>query len=162
MGDELGFFASSLSAPLPDLSRQAFWDAAKGVHGTLKKSIAETNLFRMLIANSVHPTLLDAMYFQKYGLSNEPLAGKLLRKTRWHNNVDNLTYQDKEERYSIDAEMLREDESHRETSRSRDVATRRGGRGRDCGRSISARSGNTVGSSDDSKADSKSRERRER
>ena len=91
-------------------------------------------------------------------------AERLVSMVGWVDsaNVDNLTYRDKKERHSIDADMLREEESHRETSRSRDAATRRGGRSRDCGRSVSARSGNTVGSSDDRKADSKSRERRER
>ena len=36
------------------------------------------------MADSVHPTLLDSMYFLKYGFLNEPLSKKLLRKMSWH------------------------------------------------------------------------------
>lgn len=37
----------------------------------------------MLVADRIHPTLLDGMYFQEYGLLNEPLARKLLKNVHW-------------------------------------------------------------------------------
>jgi NRPS condensation-like uncharacterized protein len=84
VGEVLGFFASSLSVNLPDTSREPFWDSARAVHEAIKQELARTDLFRMLMADGVHPTLLDALYFQKLGMLNESLARKLLRKMSWH------------------------------------------------------------------------------
>ena len=48
------------------------------------KELSTTKLFRMLTSEYIHPTLLDSLYFQKYGLLNEVMPGKLLRKMGWH------------------------------------------------------------------------------
>ncbi len=84
VGEVLGFYASSLSVTLPAPSRAAFWDTARAVHKAIRKALDRTDLFRMLMADGVHPTLLDALYFQKLGLLDEPLAKKFLRKMSWH------------------------------------------------------------------------------
>jgi len=83
-GDSFGFYASSLTVKLPYSSQWSFWDNARRVHTRIMKELSTTNLFRMLTSEYIHPTLLDSLYFQKYGLLNETMPGKLLRKMGWH------------------------------------------------------------------------------
>jgi hypothetical protein len=83
-GESLGFYASSLTVKLPYSPRRSFWDNARRVHSKITKTLARTNLFRMLSAEQVHPTLLDSLYFQKYGLLDRAMPSKLLRKMGWH------------------------------------------------------------------------------
>jgi NRPS condensation-like uncharacterized protein len=83
-GEALGFYASSLTVELPYSPRRSFWDNARKVHSKIKKGLARTNLFRMLSTEQVHPTLLDSLYFQKYGLLDAAMPSKLLRKMGWH------------------------------------------------------------------------------
>jgi hypothetical protein len=91
-------------------------------------------------------------------------GGRLLSIVDWVDlaNAEKLTYQDKKERYSIDENELHRDRTHGETAGSYVVAARHGDRARGYDRSISARSSSTMGRSDDRKADSKSRESRDR
>lgn len=84
VGEVLGFYASSLTVKLPYSPKGTFWDAARKVHRTISGNLAKTNIFRMLTADKIHPTLLDALYFDKYGLYEFPLARKLLKKMGWH------------------------------------------------------------------------------
>ena len=83
-GESFGFYASSLTVTLPYSSQRSFWDNARRIHARIMRELATTNLFRMLSSEHIHPTLLDALYFQKYGLLNETMPGKLLRKMGWH------------------------------------------------------------------------------
>jgi hypothetical protein len=83
-GESFGFYASSLTVKLPYSPWRSFWDNARRVHSKITKELARTNLFRMLSAEQVHPTLLDSLYFQKYGLLDAGIPSKLLRKMGWH------------------------------------------------------------------------------
>lgn len=83
-GESFGFYASSLTVKLPYSSQRSFWDNARRVHTRIMKELSTANLFRMLSSEHIHPTLLDSLYFQKYGVLNEALPGKLLRKMGWH------------------------------------------------------------------------------
>jgi hypothetical protein len=38
----------------------------------------------MLISNMIDPTLIDSLYFNRYGLINESIPQKFLRKMGWH------------------------------------------------------------------------------
>jgi hypothetical protein len=68
VGDALGFYASSLTAELKHDPRARFWDGARKVHGAIRRALKKTDLFRMLKAEALHPTLLDSLYFAKYEL----------------------------------------------------------------------------------------------
>ncbi|MEM9150105.1 MAG: condensation domain-containing protein [Cyanobacteria bacterium P01_F01_bin.3] len=83
-GESFGFYASSLTVKLPYSPRRSFWDNARKVHSRISKELARTNLFRMLSSEQIHPTLLDALYFQKYGLLDDAIPGQFLRKMGWH------------------------------------------------------------------------------
>jgi len=83
-GESFGFYASSLTVKLPYSARRSFWDNAKKVHSRIAKEFARTNLFRMLSSEQIHPTLLDSLYFRKYGLLDGAIPSKLLRKMGWH------------------------------------------------------------------------------
>ena len=83
-GESFGFYASSLTVKLPYSPRQSFWDNARKVHSKIVKELARTNLFRMLSSEQIHPTLLDSLYFRKYGLLDGTLPSMFLHKMGWH------------------------------------------------------------------------------
>jgi NRPS condensation-like uncharacterized protein len=88
VGEAFGFYASSLTLNLTYSPRDTFWDNARAIHLRISNELSRTNLFRMLIAGMVHPTLQDALYFTKYGLLNETIPRRILHKKGWHQ----LTY----------------------------------------------------------------------
>jgi NRPS condensation-like uncharacterized protein len=83
-GESFGFFASSLTVKLDYSPDKSFWDNARSVHAKITGELDKTNLFRMLVSDLIHPTLLDSLYFQKYSLINESMPAKFLRKMGWH------------------------------------------------------------------------------
>ena len=83
-GEAFGFYASSLTVKLPYSPQMSFWDNARNVHSRIMRELSRTNLFRMLISEQIHPTLLDSLYFRKYGMLDEAMPSKLLRKMGWH------------------------------------------------------------------------------
>ena len=83
-GDSFGFYASSLTVKLPYSPRMTFWVNARIVHARFGKELARTDLFRMLSSQLIHPTLLDSLYFRKYGVIDGAMPNKLLRKMKWH------------------------------------------------------------------------------
>lgn len=83
VGEALGFYASSHKVVLKGYQGQSFWDAARIVHAQLKRSIDKANPFQMLAATLLDPTLLDSLYFSKYGFAPNRLSGRLLKKMKW-------------------------------------------------------------------------------
>ena len=84
VGEAFGFYASSLTVKLPYSPRKSFWDNARQMHSKIAKELSKTNIFRMLSSERVHPTLIDSLYFRKYGLLDENMPKMLLRKMGWH------------------------------------------------------------------------------
>lgn len=82
--DALGFYASSLTVNLQYCPTMSFWDNARAVHAQITEELNRTNLFRMLSSELIHPTLLDSLYFRKYGLIEDSMPKKILRKFKWH------------------------------------------------------------------------------
>lgn len=83
-GEAFGFYASSLTVDLDYDPGRSFWDNARRTHSKITTGIAKTNPFRMLSALAVHPTLLDSLYFSKYGLLADPMPKRLLHRMGWH------------------------------------------------------------------------------
>jgi len=83
VGEAFGFYASSLTAQLTYDPHQNFWDSARAVHEKIKDSLAKTNIFRSLSAELLAPTLLDSLYFSKYGLIKSGLSAKLVQQMNW-------------------------------------------------------------------------------
>jgi len=83
VGEAFGFYASSLSTRLEYDSKMTFWDAARSIHEKIGTSLEKTDIFRMLVGESIHPTLLDSMYFSKYGLLQNGMSNKLLKRMKW-------------------------------------------------------------------------------
>jgi hypothetical protein len=83
-GESFRFYASSLTVKLPYSPKKSFWANAKKVNFRITKKLDRTNLFRMLSSEQIHPTLPDSLYFQKYGMLDDPIANKLQRKMGWH------------------------------------------------------------------------------
>lgn len=83
VGEALGFYAASLTTRLEYDPRRTFWDSARIFHEKIKDSLAKTNIFRSLSAELLAPTLLDSLYFSKYGLIKSKLSDKLVQKMNW-------------------------------------------------------------------------------
>ncbi len=83
VGEAFGFYASSLTARLAYDPRRTFWDSARGFHEKIGGSLAKTNIFRSLSAELLTPTLLDSLYFSKYGLIKSRLSDKLVQQMNW-------------------------------------------------------------------------------
>ncbi|MCG8353594.1 MAG: condensation domain-containing protein [Chloroflexales bacterium] len=83
VGEALGFYASSLTTQLEYDPSRTFWDTARIFHQKIGDSLAKTNIFRSLSAELLAPTLLDSLYFSKYGLIKSRLSDKLLQQMNW-------------------------------------------------------------------------------
>lgn len=83
VGEAFGFYASSLTAHLEYDPGRTFWDSARIIHEEIRSSLAKTNIFRSLSAELLAPTLLDSLYFSKYGLIKSRLSDKLLQQMNW-------------------------------------------------------------------------------
>lgn len=84
VGESFGFYASSVTVDLAYDPRRPFWDNARRLHSDISRGVAKTNPFKMLSAEAIHPTLLDALYFSKYGLVTGAMPRRMLRKMGWH------------------------------------------------------------------------------
>ncbi|MCG3210693.1 MAG: hypothetical protein FOGNACKC_04324 [Anaerolineae bacterium] len=78
VGEAFGFYAASLTTQLRYEPHRTFWDSARIFHEKIKDSLAQTNIFRSLSAELLAPTLLDSLYFSKYGLIKSRLSDKLV------------------------------------------------------------------------------------
>ena len=83
VGEAFGFYASSLTAHLEYDPHRTFWDSARIFHEKIGNSLAKTNIFRSLSAELLAPTLLDSLYFSKYGLMKSRLSDMLLKQMNW-------------------------------------------------------------------------------
>lgn len=83
VGEAFGFYASSLTARLSYEPHRTFWDSARTIHQKIKDGLAQTNIFRSLSADLLAPTLLDSLYFSKYGLIKSRLSDKLVQQMNW-------------------------------------------------------------------------------
>jgi NRPS condensation-like uncharacterized protein len=83
VGESFGFYASSHKVLLKQYQNKSFWYAARTVHKQLRHSIESANPFRMLSATLLDPTLLDSLYFCKYGFAKNRMSDKLLKKMFW-------------------------------------------------------------------------------
>ena len=83
VGEALGFYAASLTAQLEYDADRTFWDSARSIHKEIGNSLAKTNIFRSLSAELLAATLLDSLYFSKYGLIKSRLSDKLVQQMNW-------------------------------------------------------------------------------
>lgn len=88
VGDAFGFYASSLTVQLKYTSQKSFWESARRLHKKIRTSLEKTDIFRMLMAELLSPTLLDSLYFSKYGLKENKMSNRLLKRMGW----DRITY----------------------------------------------------------------------
>jgi NRPS condensation-like uncharacterized protein len=88
IGESFGFYASSLTVRLKYNPRKGFWENARNIHKRIRSELEKTELFRMLIADSFSPSLLDSIYFSKYGLITSRISNMLLKMM----NFDKISY----------------------------------------------------------------------
>jgi hypothetical protein len=83
VGEAFGFYAASLTTHLDYDPGRTFWDSARIFHAEIGDSLARTNIFRSLSAELLAPTLLDSLYFSKYGLIKSGLSDRLVQQMSW-------------------------------------------------------------------------------
>ncbi|MGF1754264.1 hypothetical protein L4C33_11770, partial [Vibrio makurazakiensis] len=83
VGEEFGFFASSMSLKFDCNLELPFWDSARTIHKEIKEAVGKTDLFRMLVTERLPPSLLDSFYFAKYDGFQNKLATKMLKQMNW-------------------------------------------------------------------------------
>jgi NRPS condensation-like uncharacterized protein len=83
VGESFGFYASSHRVLLKNYQGKPFWDSVTTIHQQLKRSIDSADPFKMLSATFLCPTLIDSLYFCKYGFSSNGISDKLLKKMMW-------------------------------------------------------------------------------
>jgi NRPS condensation-like uncharacterized protein len=83
VGEALGFYASSLNLELTVDSRASFWDAARQVQTRIGEALGKTQIFRMLAANALPSSLMDSLYFAKYGLIDDAMSTRMLKRLKW-------------------------------------------------------------------------------
>lgn len=88
VGESFGFYASSLTVRLKYTPRKSFWENARNIHNCIRTELEKTELFRMLVADLLSPSLLDSIYFSKYNLMNSRISKMLLRMM----NFDKISY----------------------------------------------------------------------
>jgi NRPS condensation-like uncharacterized protein len=88
VGEAFGFYASSLTVMLKNNSNLSFWEMARCFQKRIEISLRKTNPFKMLISNAIDPGLIDSLYFSKYGLIENKMSKKFLKKMMW----DKLNY----------------------------------------------------------------------
>jgi len=81
--ESFGFYAASLTVKLPTPGEKPFWDIARDYHDRISRAMEKNDPFKMLTSEYIHPTLLDSLYFSKYGLIKSRISMKLLKKMRW-------------------------------------------------------------------------------
>jgi hypothetical protein len=79
VGECFGFYASSLTVRLKYIPRKSFWENAVNIHNSIRTELEKTELYRMLIADLITPSLLDASYFSKYGLIKSRISNMLVK-----------------------------------------------------------------------------------
>jgi NRPS condensation-like uncharacterized protein len=84
VGESFGFYASSHRVLLRNYQDKSFWDAATTIHEQLKRSIDSADPFKMLSSVLLAPTLIDSLYFSKYGFFTNRISTKLLKKMMWN------------------------------------------------------------------------------
>jgi NRPS condensation-like uncharacterized protein len=88
VGESFGFYASSLTVRLKYTPRKDFWENARNIHNRIRTELEKTELFRMLIADLLSPSLIDSIYFSKYRLMKSRISNILLRMM----NFDKIRY----------------------------------------------------------------------
>jgi NRPS condensation-like uncharacterized protein len=83
VGESFGFYASSHRVVLSKYQDKNFWDAVRTIHEQLRRSIDSADPFKMLSSTWLCPTLIDSLYFSKYGFSPNRISNKLLKKMMW-------------------------------------------------------------------------------
>jgi NRPS condensation-like uncharacterized protein len=83
VGESFGFYASSHRVLLKNYQGKSFRDAVTTIHQQLKHSIESADPFKVLSATLLSPTLIDSLYFSKYGFFSNGLSDKLLKKMMW-------------------------------------------------------------------------------
>lgn len=80
VGEALGVYFSSFRIKHKGKQNQSFWSNARKFHKRLKQKLSNKNIFEVQQQlDSLHPSLVDSLYFSKYSLLEEPFADFFLR-----------------------------------------------------------------------------------
>jgi len=84
-GEAFGLYVSTVRADLTYALGTSFWPNVRRIHKRIKRRLTNSSVFMLRHgANLAHPSLMDSMYFSKYGLLNSKIAAFFLRLTGIH------------------------------------------------------------------------------
>jgi hypothetical protein len=84
-GEAFGLYVSTVKTDLSYALETSFWPNVRRIHEEIKRRLTNGNVFLMRHkANLLHPSLIDAVYFSKYGLLHSKIASLILRLTGIH------------------------------------------------------------------------------
>jgi NRPS condensation-like uncharacterized protein len=84
VGESFGFYASSLTVRLKYTRRKGFWENARNIHNHIIRGLEKAELFKMLKAELLNSSLLDSLYFTKYGLIKSSISNIFLKQMGWN------------------------------------------------------------------------------
>jgi NRPS condensation-like uncharacterized protein len=80
IGEAFGLYVSSVSATLNYALRTSFWSNVREIQDRMKKRLTNRAVFLLhWQMDFLHPSLIDSIYFSKYGLLNNRVASFFLR-----------------------------------------------------------------------------------
>ena len=80
VGEIFGLYISSVKAKLNYITGTSFWSNVRRIHRKIKKQLTHKKIFMLpQQANYLHSTLIDSIYFSKYGLLSNKIASLFLR-----------------------------------------------------------------------------------
>jgi len=81
-GEAFGLYVSTVKTDLRYALGTALWPNVRRIHERIKRRLTNHSVFMLHHrANLMHPSLIDAVYFSKYGLLHSKTASLLLRLT---------------------------------------------------------------------------------
>jgi NRPS condensation-like uncharacterized protein len=85
VGEDFGLYFSSFKTRLVYDQKYEFWRNARSIHGRVKQLLSDSSVFTLhRQMQLLNPTLIDSMYFTKYGVFQDRFARFFLRLTGDH------------------------------------------------------------------------------
>jgi hypothetical protein len=85
VGEAVGSYFSSVKLPLEYKTGHSFWQNSRTIHAKIVRRLKDKHVFALLRQlDSLHPSLVDSMYFSKYGLLKDRIARFFLQMTGDH------------------------------------------------------------------------------
>lgn len=84
VGDVFGFYATAAMIPIRYNSKWTFVHNVRRFHDKIRKELQRGDPFKTLKFDFLSPTLIDALYFEKFGYIRNPVVQKVSKLIKWN------------------------------------------------------------------------------